>query len=262
MYYIRDRWIYRYGHGLAAQLWGSSAWVWDHAISLQNKCSPREEQHYYFLHGENLSCGSCTTSFAHFQVENPYQIDGKKKPPERQLAILLNKAHNHVNLKNKLPPVSYEQMVAQFTDLDPTIWILALIDYLLSCGVYQIHRETKVHFVKTRIQKNDFHDFTYKNLLPVHRLILFLVSSQFLKSLAHESKVVDRFLKAAVAPETSLVDPELYNLFALKKQRLAYYAAPFVHRLEQVRNACIPGSKKFKLEPRAQLFLAAMTSSS
>src|SRR5437868_2852481 len=98
----RYRWyiivVYRFGHGLKADIWGANTWTFDHAVTLQNQASPAEEKFYYELHEENLSCTSCTKSFAKFRRKHPYFIESKKQG--RQLSSLLNQAHNKVNQKN------------------------------------------------------------------------------------------------------------------------------------------------------------------
>lgn len=255
--YERDKWVYHFGSGLAAKLWGSSAWVFKHAITLQNQVPASEELHYYLLTKENLPCSACTQSFLKFQSKHPY-FEESKIP--RQLSYLFHQTHNYVNEKNKQPLSSYEENKKKFAELSPSIWLLALFDYLVSLAIYQIDSTTKIEYKKKQIQANELSIFTYCNLLPLHKLVLFLLTSQFLTSVPDATGLVSAFIKTAKSSDSSLLDPQLYNIEFLKQQRLPYLAQPFVQRLEKIRNIIMPNTQGASLENRAKILLSTKQS--
>lgn len=69
---------YRFGPGIAAVLWGPSAWTFKHALSLQTRASSDEQKVYWDLTLENLSCSDCTASFQRFRTSHPWVSETKR----------------------------------------------------------------------------------------------------------------------------------------------------------------------------------------
>jgi hypothetical protein len=253
--YIRDKWVYHFGSGLPAKLWGASAWTFKHAITLQNKATPSDELHYYLLTKENLPCSTCTQSFILFQSKNPYFQDSKLP---NQLSYLFHQTHNYVNEKNKQPMLSYEENQKFYSHLSIEVWLLALFDYLVALSIYQIDKSTTITYKKKEISKKDLSTFTYCNLLPLHKLILFLIQSSFLVTVSDSTGLISKFIELAKSKEFSLLDPQLYNIETLKTDStLPYLAYPFITRLEKIRNHLLPNSQSAKLSNRAKILFTA-----
>lgn len=226
---------YEFGEGLPANLWGPSANIFKHSVSLQNNVSPRQEKEYYRLTKYNLPCSSCTQSFSKFQKSHPYDVDSKLS---KQLSYLFHESHNYVNLKNGKREVAYKENVTRFQVLSPKIWLLALIDYLIAIALHQIDRSTSVSSSK----------------LPVQKFVEFLLTSDFLTSVRDTD--VNAFVRAATSKSTSLLASEIYDLHELRKSQSSYLAKPFVSRLEQIRNHVFPMSATIPLENRVKIYLA------
>lgn len=170
-----------------------------------------------------------------------------------QLAYLFHKTHNYVNRKSHKKEISYEENMKKFTTMSPNLWLHALIDYLLACAIYQIDRDTEIRAYKVRkIASEESGSFAYSNLLPIHRLVLFLVQSNILRSISHA--LVQQFV---VEAQKLLLNPDLYNLTYLRRQKLPYLAYPFVTHLESVRDLVFPSAKNFKLQTRAKMLLSS-----
>lgn len=246
----RSRLTYSFHHGIAASLWGSSAWTFNHSVALQTRARKDEEAHYWELTAKNLPCGDCTASFKKFQSKHPYYVESKQS---KQLAYLFHETHNNVNKKNGKRLVRYDENVEKFLHLHPKIWLLALVDFLAACAVYQIDAETVVRLSKEDVQAKEFSHFTFTNLLPLHQLIIFLLKSSFLSSVEDTTGIVRNFIDSA----TKLLDPNLYNIAYLRRQNLPYLAFPFINKLEQIRNEVLPKASYYKMKHRVKVFLAA-----
>ena len=252
----RDEWVYQFGRGISAEIWGPSPWVFKHSLSFQHRGTMEDEAQYYLLTRENLPCSSCTESFSSFQNSNPYFVHSRKS---KQLAWLLHQTHNHVNAKNKKPLLSFDLTEQKFGSLSPSVWLLAMFDYLVACAVYQLDSSTAISFAKKKLSLSDKSSFSYRNLLPLHKLVLFLLQSSLLKSIPHP--LVQRFIQLATHEgKSNLMNQELYNVYQLKRRKSEkepFLGSKFVRRLDRIKAILFPDHRDFSLSTRAHLFLQA-----
>ena len=168
----------------------------------------------------------------------------------RQLSKLFWKCHNNVNKELKKPYVSYEENRSKHQTMAPKIWLLALLEYLLALGTNQIKKDTEIYSTRTVLFSENLTDFSFDNLLPVHQLIYFLCTSNFLSTV--QDPYVKTFLELATHGKTSLLSIKLYDLKNLQNNE--YPAQLFVKRLQRIIHKLYPHIKKNKLETRVKLF--------
>ena len=255
---IRSEIKYKFQGGIPSDIWGPSAWTFKHAIALQSNVSEDSEARYYYLTKENLPCTICEEAYNKFLYDHPYQLLNQTSSvlnkDEKQLAKLFYKCHNNINKEKKKDLLSYEENVNKFKNLSPKIWLYALIDYLLALALHQISWSTEIYLKKKQIKSSEQTDFYFSNLLPIHKLIYFLLNSNFLSSV--HNKHVDLFIQAATSGKSSLLAIKLYDIKSLRNRTdLTYLAEPFVKRLERILCILNPDEKNNKLlKHRIKLF--------
>lgn len=252
---VRVKLIYVFKGGYPSTLWGPSAWTFKHSVALQNNVSPESEATYYQLTKENLPCTICEQAYKKFILQHPYKLNYAEDDSPPQLAQLFHQCHNNINKEQGQRVLSYQENLSKFEHLDPTIWLLGLIDYLLALALHQISSHTEIYTRLKKVSLAEKVEFNFSNLLPIHKLVYFLLTSKFLSSI--ENKHVDKFIELASTGKTSLLAIKLYDLKNLRrKKNLPYLAKPFVKRLQRILNRLYPNGKKYQLENRVKLFFS------